>query len=82
MQSISLLELNEFIRRVIALNFSEPLWVRAEISQINQSRGHFYLNLIVEKVKPGHLAKTDAVIWNMQLMADEKKGWAKIWMIC
>ncbi|MEZ4951348.1 MAG: exodeoxyribonuclease VII large subunit [Saprospiraceae bacterium] len=73
MQSISLLELNEFIRRVIALNFSEPLWVRAEISQINQSRGHFYLNLVEKGENQDILAKTDAVIWNMQYRQMKRK---------
>jgi exodeoxyribonuclease VII large subunit len=73
LQSISLLELNEFIRRVIALNFSEPLWVRAEISQINHSRGHYYLNLVEKGENQDVLAKTDAVIWNMQYRQMKRK---------
>ncbi len=38
MQSYSLFELNEYIRRVVALNFQEPLWVRCEIAQIKENR--------------------------------------------
>ena len=36
MTSISLFELNEHIRRVLALNFSEALWVRAEVGQLKE----------------------------------------------
>ena len=40
MKTYSLYELNEFVRRVVALNFNESIWVTAEIGQINESRGH------------------------------------------
>ena len=42
----SLLELNQYIRRVISLNFDQPLWIECEIGQASFSRGHWYLDLI------------------------------------
>ena len=44
--SYSLLELNQYIRRVISLNFDEPVWIECEIGQASLSRGHWYLDLI------------------------------------
>ncbi len=66
----TLFELNEYIRRIIALNFSEALWISCEIAQVNESRGHVYLSL-VEKTETNLLGKTEdkivaqseAVIW-------------------
>ena len=46
MESFTLYQVNEYIRRVIALNFKEPIWVEAEISQCNESRGNYYIDLI------------------------------------
>jgi exodeoxyribonuclease VII large subunit len=64
MEAFSLFELNEHIRRVIALNFQEAIWVRCEISQVKKSRGHYYLDL-VEKVPDQDeiLAQMSGVIW-------------------
>ncbi|NUO01079.1 MAG: exodeoxyribonuclease VII large subunit [Saprospiraceae bacterium] len=62
--SCSLFDLNEHVRRVLALNLPDALWVRAEIAQVNESRGHYYLSL-VEKggEKEEILAQAEAVIW-------------------
>ncbi len=64
MEAYSLFELNEHIRRVIALNFQDPVWVRCEIAQVKVSRGHYYLDL-VEKVPDQDeiLAQVNGVIW-------------------
>ena len=74
MDSYSLFELNEYIRRVIALNFAEPIWVHAEISQISENRGQFYLNL-VEKEEDGEqvIAQSAAVIWYKNVLFLKKK---------
>ena len=63
-QSISLFQLNEYIRRVLALNLPDALWVDAEIAELKLSRGHRYLSL-VQKAPEGNdlLASADAVIW-------------------
>jgi len=64
MQSYSLFELNEYIRRVFALNFQEAVWIRCEIAQINASRGHYYLNLIEKsKAEESIIAQSSAVLW-------------------
>ncbi len=63
-QLYSLFELNEHIRRTIALNFNNAVWVRAEIAQLSESKGHYFIQLI-EKEEGGKdiQAKADAVIW-------------------
>jgi exodeoxyribonuclease VII large subunit len=65
--SYSLYDLHEHLRRAIALNFPEAIWVQAEISGYNESRGHHYLSLL-EKGEGEReiLAQADAVIWERQ----------------
>lgn len=64
MEVYSLFELNEHIRRVIALNFQEAVWVRCEIAQARQSRGHFYLELVEKRPQQTEIiAQVQAVIW-------------------
>ena len=64
MTTYSLYDLNEFIRRVIALNIPRAVWVHAEIAQCNLSRGHMFLNLIQKEEEADQiLAKSDAIIW-------------------
>lgn len=60
---MSLFELNEHIRRIMALNFPQALWVTAEIAQIGESRGHFYLELVQKGEDQDILAQASAVIW-------------------
>ena len=58
----SLLELNQYIRRVISLNFDEPLWIECEIGQASLSRGHWYLDLI-QKEEESIVAQCQAALW-------------------
>ncbi|MEZ4907928.1 MAG: hypothetical protein R2771_09900 [Saprospiraceae bacterium] len=44
MESYSLLKVNEYISQVIALNFSETIWVDAEISQAKEVGDRFTWN--------------------------------------
>ena len=60
--SYSLLELNQYIRRVITLNFDEPLWIECEIGQASFSRGHWYLDLI-QKEENQIVAQCQAAMW-------------------
>lgn len=64
MKKHTLLELNDFIKRVVALNLPETLWVQCEISQINNSRGTWYLE-VVEKDESSNqiLAQSQAMLW-------------------
>ena len=61
---ITLYQLNQFIRRFVALNAPESMWVTAEISQVNVSKGHYYIDL-VEKAEDGDevIAQSYAVLW-------------------
>ena len=64
MQSYTLYELNEHIRRVIALNFSDPVWIRAEIAQLASNRGHHYLSLVQKnEATDDIIAESEAIIW-------------------
>lgn len=74
MESYSLFQLSEYVRRVIALNFREPLWIEAEIAQIKESRGNRYLELI-EKDEEGEgvIAQISAAIWYRQFQFVKKK---------
>jgi exodeoxyribonuclease VII large subunit len=58
----SLFELNQYIRRVISLNFEEPLWIECEIGQASLSRGHWYLDLI-QKDGEAIVAQCQAALW-------------------
>lgn len=79
MNAISLFELNEYIRQVIALNFTEPLWIRAEINQLSFSRGHCYLELIEkEKESDEVIAQASAAIWYRNLKFIEHKTGAQL----
>lgn len=62
--SYSLYELNEYIRRVVALNFTEPVWVHAEIAQVKEVRGNMYIDLIHHDESSGEVdAQIAANIW-------------------
>ncbi|MCB0705111.1 MAG: exodeoxyribonuclease VII large subunit [Saprospiraceae bacterium] len=58
----SLFGLHTFIRQVLALNFQEAVWVRAEIASAQEVRGHIFLNL-VEKAEAQVRAQAPAVVW-------------------
>lgn len=64
MSTYTLFQLNEYIRRILALNFSEPIWITAEIAQINESRGHYFLSLVEKEEEEGAIvAQSEAAIW-------------------
>lgn len=68
MEVLSLYQLNEFIKRVMALNFPEAIWVKGEIAQLSQSNGHHYIQLIEkgEGDSDPVLAENRAIIWSRQ----------------
>jgi exodeoxyribonuclease VII large subunit len=70
----TLYELNEYIRRIIALNLPAPVWVSCEIYQLNVSRGHRYLSLVQKaEGKEDIVAQSDAVLWQRQYRKLERK---------
>ncbi len=74
MESYSLYQVNEYIRRVVALNFREPIWIEAEIAQAKNSRGNYYIEL-VEKEENGEkvIAQSGAVVWYRNFNFIKKK---------
>jgi exodeoxyribonuclease VII large subunit len=63
LETHSLFELNEYIKRVIALNFPEPLWINCEIAQIKEVRGNVYIDLVEQDIQDNIIAQASAVIW-------------------
>jgi exodeoxyribonuclease VII large subunit len=63
LETHSLFELNEYIKRVIALNFPEPLWINCEIAQIKEVRGNVYIDLVEQDNQDNIIAQASAVIW-------------------
>lgn len=81
----TLFELNEHIRRIMALNFTEAIWISCELAQVSVSRGHRYLSLI-EKDEPDPIlgdegqiiAQSNAVIWAREYQVLKRKLGASI----
>lgn len=74
MEHHSLSELNKYIRQVIALNFSDHIWIHAEISQIKDSKGNIYIDLIEQdKSTEKILAKMHAMMLYRNVIFIKKK---------
>lgn len=74
-KSYSLLELNTYIKRVLALNFQDELWVKAEILSAAEKRGHYYLTLIQKSTETNDIiAQLDAVVWSSDFQRIKKKN--------
>lgn len=65
-ERLSLSELNGEVKKVLSANFTAPLWVIAEISEINiHSNGHCYLTLIEKGESEDRIvAQARATIWS------------------
>ena len=74
MTSYSLYELNEYIKQVIALNFTEAIWVNAEVGQVKESRGQVYMDLVQHSEEENQItAQASAVIWYKSYLFIRKK---------
>lgn len=74
MKSVTLYELNEYIRRILALNLSEALWISCEIAQASESRGHYFLELVQKSESEENIvAQASAVIWQNNLRQLRRK---------
>lgn len=74
MQAYTLLELNNYIKRVIALNFEEAIWIECEISNISEVRGQVYLDLIEKQEDTQDVvAQSRAAIWYKANLFIKKK---------
>jgi len=73
-ESYSLSQVNQYIKQVIAVNFPERIWVQAEISQVKESRGQYYLELVEKHSDSDEvIARADAVIWYRSYLAIQNK---------
>lgn len=64
MEHITLFDLNEHIRRALALNFPQALWVSCEIGQLSESRGHYFFSLVQKAEENDDIvAQADAILW-------------------
>ncbi len=73
-EKYSLFEVNEYLRRALALNFSEALWVNCEIAQVNFAKGHYFLSLVEKNtVDDTIIAQSDAVIWKNDYLKIRKR---------
>ena len=63
--SLTLLDLQRMVRATLESRFRDPLWISAEISELNVNRsGHCYLNLVEKGSTDGApRAEARAVIW-------------------
>jgi len=65
LQTYSLFELNEYVRRILALNLPDAVWVTCEIAQFNESRGNYFLELVEKSEEDDKIiARTEAAIWS------------------
>jgi len=64
-KSYSLYELTQHINRIFKVNFEEPIWIRAEISEFRENpNGHCYLEFVEKDTNTDTLiAKIKATIW-------------------
>ena len=70
----TLYELNEYVRRIIALNLPDPLWVSCEIAQANEARGHCFLGLVQKDSDSDEItAQAEGVIWQATLRKLRRK---------
>ncbi len=69
-RSMTLLELNSLVRQTIELTMPNEYWVEAELSELRESRGHCYMELI-QKAERSNTpvarasAKCWQSVWNM-----------------
>ncbi len=76
MKTYTLLDLQTYIRRVIAANMQDAVWITAELSSCGEVRGHWYLDLI-EKDDAAITAQVSAVLWASTFKILQKKLGAK-----
>jgi exodeoxyribonuclease VII large subunit len=62
--SLSLYELNAHVRGLIETQLDEPVWLRAELSEARENRGHCYVEFI-QKADDGNsiLARARGQVW-------------------
>ncbi|MEM9991036.1 MAG: exodeoxyribonuclease VII large subunit, partial [Bacteroidota bacterium] len=60
----TLFDLQEHLRRVVALNFSAAVWLTCELAQCSLSKGQYYLSLVQKATDSDQvLAQADGILW-------------------
>lgn len=78
--TFSLFELNEHLKRVVAFNMRETLWINCEIADVGTSKGNVYISL-VERNDFKISARAEGVIWGRSLDKITKKVGDSLWSI-
>ncbi len=74
MELYTLSDLNNYLKRVISLNFPDAFWVKCEISSITHVRGQSYLDLVQQDEITGQvIAQNQGVIWYKTSLFIRKK---------
>ena len=67
MQTFSLYELNSLVRETIESEMAREYWVEAELSEVRESRGHCYMELVQKDVfSTTPVARAAAKCWRTQ----------------
>ncbi|MFZ1257249.1 MAG: exodeoxyribonuclease VII large subunit [Saprospiraceae bacterium] len=72
MEQFTLSKLNSYIRRVLAINFQDAIWISAELLSYKEKAGHAYLELIEKDEQDTIIAQSSAVIWKSSFAAIKK----------
>ena len=72
MESVKLSYLLEHLKRVVAFNYQDPLWVVAEIAQVSLNKGNYYLSL-VEKNEDEYVIRLHGLCLQSQSVWDKGK---------
>jgi len=78
--AFSLFELNEHLKRVVAFNMRETLWINCEIADVGRSKGNVYISL-VERNDFKISARAEAVLWGRSLDKMTEKIGDTLWSI-
>ncbi len=67
-------ELTRYIQQVLSLNFESAFWIEAEVNQVSESRGNFYLELVEKDLdSEALLATMQARIWRSNQVIIRRK---------
>jgi exodeoxyribonuclease VII large subunit len=61
--TLTLYELNSLVREVLELNMNRAFWVMAELSDVRESRGHCYMELVQFDKNRTPVARASARCW-------------------
>lgn len=67
-------QLAQYLQQVLAINFESSFWIEAEINQINESRGNYYIDLVEKDADSDELlASVGGRIWRSQVAMIRRK---------